>query len=87
MNQSQIFDFRPKIMIFFKKRSLPKFGNYFWHLIIVAALKFLILPKFFIIAQKNRILLKFWKLGGNCPSVPPRYGYAPRYHVELFILV
>ena len=40
--------FVPKARCSLKKRSSPKFGNYFLQLIIVTALKFLTLPKFFI---------------------------------------
>ena len=73
-----------------KDLLLANFGNYFLQLIIVTALKFLPLPKFFIsLPEKlwfcpNIFLLQLEKfefcpnlgnLGGNCPLPPGRYGY------------
>ena len=59
--------FRPKIMVFpKKKRYLPKFDNYFLHLINVAALKFLILRKFFLSLPKKLVLSKIFSC--HCPK-------------------
>ena len=54
------FNFCPKARRYLKKRSSPKFRNYFLQLIIVTALKFLTLPKFFISLPE-----KFW----FCPNI------------------
>ena len=69
-----------------KKRSSPKFGNYFLQLTIVAALKFLILPKFFIslpkkfwfcpniflsLTEKFEFSTNFGNLGAQLPPCPP----------------
>ena len=43
------FNFLPKIKVFSKKKSSPEFGNYFLQLIIVTVLKFLTLPKYFLV--------------------------------------
>ena len=47
-----------------KRKVFPKIRYYFLHLITVAALKFLVLPKYFLVtARKIIIFPKFWKLG------------------------
>ena len=86
LNQSPISRFCPKTIMFAKKKrgSSPKFDNYFLHcrcpkfpdfaqIFHITARKILVLPKYFLVAaRKNMILLKFWKLRGNCPPAPPK---------------
>ena len=72
------FNFPPKIKVFFKKkekkRSSPKFGNYFLQLIMVNVLKFLTLPKFFISLPK-----KFWFCPNICLSLPKKFEFCPNF--------
>ena len=55
-----------------KKKSSPKFGNYFLQLIIVTALKFLTLPKFFISLPE-----KFWFCPNIFLSLPKKFQFCP----------
>ena len=60
--------FVPKARCSLKKRSSPKFGNYFLQLIIVTALKFLTLPKFFILLpEKSQFCPNLRNLGAIAP--------------------
>ena len=94
--------FVPKARCSLKKRSSPEFGNYFLQLIIVTALKFLTLSKFFISLPE-----KFWfcpNIFLHCPKnfnfaqiletwraiapfPPGRYGYAFPYLQPLLYFV
>ena len=66
--------FCPKIMVISKKKSSPKFinSNYFLQLIVVTALKFLTLPKFFISLPK-----KFWFCPNIFLALPEKFQFCP----------
>ena len=73
--------FVPKSWCSLKKKSSPKFGNYFLLLIIVATLKFLILPKFFISLSE-----KFWFSPNIFLSLPPFALRQVRLWIYIYIL-
>ena len=81
--------FRSKIMVFSKKkkkkkRSSPKFGNYFFQLIIFTTLKLLTLPKFFVLLPekfwfcRNIFLSSAWKFW----ILPKSWKLAARYSYD-----
>ena len=66
-------NFGPQIKVFSRKKSSPKFVHYFLQLIIVAALKFLTLPKFFSLPGK------FWFCSNIFLSLPKKFKFCPNF--------
>ena len=67
-------NFCPKVKVFSKKRSTPKFGDNFLQLVIVAALKFVTFSKFFISLPK-----KFWYCPDIFLSLPKKFEFCPNF--------
>ena len=71
-NAFKIFCWRAQHCCSLKKRSSPKFGNYFLQLVIVTALKFLTLTKLFISLPE-----KFWFCPNIFLSLPEKFQFCP----------